>query len=245
MVMWSVRSEVMKSCKLRISSCLFLLLISLILSACVIEKQKAKPTSEPPSTLYEKKQLNNKEAQKMRDENQDNAILGGGCFWCVEAVFQKLKGVESVVSGYAGGTVSNPTYKEICSGTTGHAEVVKITFDRRKISYTDLLDVFWHTHNPTTLNRQGADVGTQYRSVIFYHDEEQRLKSIQSKKQTEESGLWPDPIVTEISPAPTFYPAESYHQNYYRSNPSQPYCVVVISPKLKKLQSVFQDRLKD
>ncbi|MEE2910213.1 MAG: peptide-methionine (S)-S-oxide reductase MsrA [Candidatus Poribacteria bacterium] len=181
----------------------------------------------------------------MKGENQDTATLGGGCFWCVEAVFQKLKGVESVVSGYAGGTVLNPTYKDICSGTTGHAEVVQITFDQQKISYTDLLDVFWHTHNPTTLNRQGADVGTQYRSVIFYHDEEQRLKSIQSKKQTEESRLWPDPIITEISPAPTFYPAEDYHQNYYRSNPSQPYCVVVISPKLKKLQSVFQDRLKD
>ncbi|MDP6594574.1 MAG: peptide-methionine (S)-S-oxide reductase MsrA [Candidatus Poribacteria bacterium] len=182
----------------------------------------------------------------MTTTDQDRAIatFGGGCFWCVEAVFQSLKGVEKVVSGYAGGDVSNPTYKQICTGTTGHAEVAQITFDSQQISYADLLEVFWHTHDPTTLNRQGADVGTQYRSVIFFHDDEQREIATQSRTEIDASNLWSNPVVTEISPAPTFYPAEDYHQNYYRNNPAQPYCMVVISPKMKKLKKSFQDQLK-
>ena len=215
-------------------------------SGCVIEKPKTNQKIVTPATQYQtKKQITDKEVQTVKNAKQAIATLGGGCFWCVEAVFQRLKGVKEVISGYAGGTVADPTYKQICTGTTGHAEVVQITFDPRKIAYDDLLEVFWHTHNPTTLNRQGADVGTQYRSVIFYHDDKQHLAAVRSKKETAGSGLWPDPIVTEISPAPVFYSAEAYHQNYYRTNPSQPYCMVIISPKMKKLQSVFQDRLKD
>jgi peptide-methionine (S)-S-oxide reductase len=171
--------------------------------------------------------------------------LGGGCFWCVEAVYQELQGVQSAVSGYAGGTVENPTYYQVCNGTTGHAEVVQITFDPRLITFEDILYVFWRTHNPTTLNRQGYDVGTQYRSVIFYHSEQQRIIAEQSKRDTDASGLWPNPIVTEISPATTFYKAEEYHQNYYRDNPYQPYCVAIIDPKITKLRKEFRAKLKD
>jgi peptide-methionine (S)-S-oxide reductase len=171
--------------------------------------------------------------------------LGGGCFWCVEAVYQELQGVQSAVSGYAGGAVENPTYYQVCSGTTGHAEVVQITFDPRLIPFADILYVFWRTHNPTTLNRQGYDVGTQYRSVIFYHSEQQRIMAEQSKHDTDASGLWPNPIVTEISPATTFYKAEDYHQNYYRDNPYQPYCVAIIDPKIAKLRKEFRAKLKD
>ncbi len=171
--------------------------------------------------------------------------LGGGCFWCVEAVYQELQGVQSAVSGYAGGAVENPTYYQVCSGTTGHAEVVQITFDPHLITFADILYVFWRTHNPTTLNRQGYDVGTQYRSVIFYHSEQQRTIAEQSKRDTDASGLWPNPIVTEISPATTFYKAEGYHQNYYRDNPYQPYCVAIIDPKITKLRKEFRAKLKD
>jgi peptide-methionine (S)-S-oxide reductase len=170
--------------------------------------------------------------------------LGAGCFWCVEAVFQELKGVQRVVSGYAGGTVDHPTYKQVCSGATGHAEAVQITFDPEIISCEDLLYVFWRTHDPTTLNRQGADVGTQYRSVIFYHNEGQKAIAEKSKQETEASGLWPDPIVTEIVPFRNFYPAEAYHQDYYRDNPYQPYCRVVIDPKIRKFRKEFAAKLK-
>ncbi len=172
------------------------------------------------------------------------ATLGGGCFWCVEAIFQNLKGVHHVVSGYAGGAVENPTYEQVCSEITGHAEVVRITFDPEVISFEDLLYIFWRTHNPTTLNRQGADVGTQYRSVIFYHTEKQRALAEKSKKETEASGLWPDPIVTEITPFDRFYQAEDLHQNYYRLNGNLPYCRWVIDPKVQKFKKVFQDKLK-
>ena len=171
--------------------------------------------------------------------------LGGGCFWCVEAVYQELQGVQSAVSGYAGGAVENPTYYQVCNGTTGHAEVVQITFDPRIIMFEDILYVFWRTHNPTTLNQQGYDVGTQYRSVIFYHSEQQRTIAEKSKRDTDASGLWPKPIVTEISPATTFYKAEDYHQNYYRDNPYQPYCVAIIDPKITKLRKEFRAKLKD
>jgi peptide-methionine (S)-S-oxide reductase len=172
------------------------------------------------------------------------ATLGGGCFWCVEAIYQDLQGVEQVVSGYAGGTIENPTYQQVCTGTTGHAEVVQITFDPQVISYADLLYVFWRTHDPTTLNRQGADVGPQYRSIILYHDEEQKAIAEQSKRETDASGLWPNPIVTEIVPFDVFYLAEAYHQEYYRNNPNLPYCQIVIDPKVSKFRKEFKDRLK-
>ncbi|MDX1523580.1 MAG: peptide-methionine (S)-S-oxide reductase MsrA [Anaerolineae bacterium] len=177
-------------------------------------------------------------------DNLEVATFGGGCFWCVEAIFQDVIGVKEVVSGYAGGTVDNPTYEQVCTGTTGHAEVTQITFDPDLISYEDLLYIFWRTHDPTTLNRQGADVGTQYRSVIFYQDQAQKEAAERSKQETEASGLWPNPIVTEISPAPKFYPAEGYHQNYYRMNPNQPYCRAVIDPKVQKFRIAFEDKLR-
>ena len=173
------------------------------------------------------------------------ATLGAGCFWCVEAVFQNLEGVERVVSGYAGGHVANPTYEQVCSGATGHAEVAQITFDPEVISFEDLLYVFWRTHDPTTLNRQGADVGTQYRSAIFYHTEVQRSIAEKSKAETDASDLWAEPIVTQIAPLEKFYPAEEYHQDYYRLNSNQPYCKLVIDPKIQKLKKEFANRLKD
>ncbi len=178
-------------------------------------------------------------------QTRETATLGGGCFWCTEAIFQELKGVQKVVPGYAGGTVENPTYRQVCSEETGHAEVIQITFDPEVISYEDLLYVFWRTHNPTTPNRQGADVGTQYRSIILYHDETQKAIAEKSKQETDASGLWPYPIVTEIVPLRQFYPAEDYHQDYYRRNPYQPYCRVVIDPKIQKLRKEFPTKLKE
>lgn len=175
----------------------------------------------------------------------DTATFGAGCFWCVEAVFQRLKGVYSIESGYAGGHVKKPTYEQVCSGTTGHAEVAQITFAPSVISYEELLDVFWRTHDPTTLNRQGNDAGTQYRSVIFYHSDTQKSIAEKSKKEIEASGLWKDPIVTEISPLMAFYKAENYHQNYYNTHPYQPYCTFVIDPKIKKFKQLFKDRVKE
>jgi peptide-methionine (S)-S-oxide reductase len=165
--------------------------------------------------------------------NFELATFGGGCFWCVEAVFERLDGVQSVVAGYAGGPIPNPTYKQVCSGTTGHAEVAQISFDPTKISYRQLVDIFWDAHDPTTLNRQGADAGTQYRSVIFYHNEEQKQTAEQSKQEAQKN--FTQPIVTEIQPLTKFYSAENYHQDYYRNNPQAPYCQFVIKPKLKKL----------
>lgn len=165
--------------------------------------------------------------------NFELATFGGGCFWCIEAVFERLDGVQSVVAGYAGGTTLNPTYKQVCSGTTGHAEVAQISFDPAKISYRQLVDLFWDAHDPTTLNRQGADVGTQYRSVIFFHTEAQKLIAEQSKQEAQKN--FTQAIVTEIQPLIKFYPAENYHQDYYRSNPQAPYCQFIIKPKLKKL----------
>jgi peptide-methionine (S)-S-oxide reductase len=170
--------------------------------------------------------------------------LGAGCFWCVEAVYQNLAGVQSSVSGYMGGPGDNPNYRDVCGGQTGHAEVLQVQFDPSAISFADLLHVFWRTHDPTTLNRQGNDQGTQYRSAIFFHDEEQQQIAIASKTETDSSGLWADPIVTEISAASTFWPAEDYHQNYYNLNPNQPYCMMIINPKLNKFRKEFADRLK-
>ena len=173
------------------------------------------------------------------------ATFGAGCFWCVEAVFQQLRGVERVVSGYAGGKVEKPTYRQVCTGTTGHAEAVQVTFDPEVISFEDLLEVFWRTHDPTTLNRQGADTGTQYRSVIFYHDDAQRATAEESKHAAQAAGIWADPIVTEIVPFTNFYEAEDYHQNYYRANPDQMYCRLVIDPKIRKFYKDFQAKLKE
>ena len=178
-------------------------------------------------------------------DNVQLATFGSGCFWCVEAVYQDLRGVHSAVSGYSGGPDANPTYQQVCSGTTGHAEVVQISFDPAEINYADLLYIFWRTHDPTTLNRQGADSGTQYRSVIYYHDEKQRQLAEDSLRETDASDLWPDPIVTEISPAQAFYKAEDYHQNYFRQNPNQPYCAMVIDPKMRKFRKSFSERLRD
>jgi len=177
-------------------------------------------------------------------EKREMATLAAGCFWCVETIFGRLKGVEQVVSGYAGGSIANPTYQEVCSGTTGHAEAVQIDFDPDTISFAELLEVFWRTHDPTTLNRQGADVGTQYRSAIFFHDDSQKEVAEQSKREAEAAGLWPDPIVTEIVPFANFYPAEDYHQDYYRLNSFQPYCRLVIDPKIGKLRKEFGSKLK-
>ena len=164
------------------------------------------------------------------------ATLGGGCFWCVEAVFQRIDGVISVKPGYAGGNVKNPTYKQICTGNTGHAEVAKIEFDPSKVTYSQILNVFWQSHDPTTLNRQGNDVGTQYRSVIFFHNESQEEIAKKSKADADESGYWDNEIVTEITPLNNYYDAEDYHDNYYNDNPNQPYCLFVIKPKLDKLE---------
>ncbi len=173
------------------------------------------------------------------------ATLGAGCFWCVEAVFQQLKGVQSVVSGYAGGHVKNPSYAEVCTGNTGHAEVCQITYDPEVISFTEILEVYWKTHDPTTLNRQGGDVGTQYRSVIFYHDDNQRNIAEELKNEINAAGIWSDPVITEIAPFTVFYKAEDYHQEYYFQHTSQPYCSVVITPKIEKFRKVFADKMKE
>lgn len=177
-------------------------------------------------------------------EGLEVATLGAGCFWCVEAVFQELKGVQSVVSGYTGGHVVSPTYRQITTGQTGHAEVAQITFDPKVISFEEILEVFWTTHDPTTLNRQGADVGTQYRSAVFYHTETQKTIADSSKANVA-TQLWDDAITTEISALGTFYPAEEYHQNYYTDNPNYGYCVAVINPKMAKFRKRFKDKLKE
>lgn len=192
-------------------------------------------------------QIQKQEKGKMNlidDSKLQTATFGSGCFWCSEAIFERVKGVKSVVSGYAGGNVPNPSYEAVCSGKTGHAEVIQISFDPKVVSYDELLEVFWKTHDPTTLNRQGADVGTQYRSVIFYHDTEQKQKADNYKFELTKAEIWKDPIVTEISPLKNFYSAEKYHQDYYEQNPNQGYCSFVITPKIEKFEKIFKDKLK-
>lgn len=179
-----------------------------------------------------------------QDPKDSVATFGEGCFWCTEAVFERLEGVTKVVSGYSGGEVKNPSYREVCTGRTGHAEVCQIYYDPSVVSYGELLDVFWHTHDPTTLNRQGNDVGTQYRSVIFYHSEAQKREAEQSKEKIAASGLFDKPIVTQISPFKNFYLAEDYHQDYFKNNPNQPYCTFVVKPKVEKFKAKYQDKLK-
>lgn len=184
------------------------------------------------------------ELYSQNNKKMEIATFGSGCFWCSEAIFEKLKGVESVESGYSGGHDKNPTYTEVCKGTTGHAEVIQIKYNPDIITYKDLLEVFWQTHDPTTLNRQGADVGTQYRSVIFYHNQQQKQLAEEYKKKLDDAGIYNKPIVTEISEFSVFYKAEDYHQDYYKNNKAQSYCSFVITPKLDKFKKVFKDKIK-
>jgi len=188
-----------------------------------------------PQEIMDKQSYSNK---------TDTATFGAGCFWCVEAVFQQLKGVISVSSGYAGGKIKNPTYREVCSGLTGHAEVCRIVYDPTIIAFDELLEAFWSSHDPTTLNRQGADRGTQYRSVIFYHNENQKILAENYKLKLNQEKAFDNPVVTEISPSADFYPAEDYHQDYYNNNTDAPYCTMVIGPKLEKFRKVFKEKLK-
>lgn len=182
--------------------------------------------------------------ENMQNQHTETITLGGGCYWCMEAVFQRLNGVEKIESGFSGGTTKNPTYKEVCTGQTGHAEVIQITFDTGVISFPELLKVFFTMHDPTTLNRQGNDIGTQYRSVIFYHNESQKQKAEEIIQALTVENIYPSPIVTEIKPFDTFYKAEDYHQNYYNENSNEGYCRFVIQPKIEKFEKVFKDQLK-
>ena len=208
---------------------LFLTCIAIFSGGCLGTKKDEAMKTEKQETV------------PIKTEKNQVAILGGGCFWCTEAVFELLEGVDSVVSGYAGGANPNPTYEQICTGTTGHAEVIKISFNPSEISYEQLLETFGECHDPTTLNRQGADTGTQYRSTIMYVDEDQKLMAEAWKKKL--GSILADPVVTEIVPSPVFYPAEDYHQDYFRRNPNQGYCTFVIRPKLKKLK--LEDKVLD
>lgn len=213
------------------------LIILLCLVALVLISCSAK---ENVGIQKEKDNMSN----KIDDINLETVTFGAGCFWCVEAIFEKLEGIESVTSGYMGGSVDNPTYEKVCTGETGHAEVCQIKFNPEIISFEDLLEVFWKTHDPTTLNRQGADVGTQYRSVIFFHNERQKELAEYYKSKLDKSGAFKNPIVTEITAAGKYFIAEDYHQNYFKNNSAQPYCQFVIVPKLRKFEAVFKDKLK-
>jgi len=224
----------------------FLISTIFIFASCSFRPSNVQVNSSNQNQAQSKNQSQNQNqnSEKIMSANSDTAVFGAGCFWCVEAVFQRLKGVELVESGYTGGTTKNPTYKEVCSGNTGHAEVARITFDPSVISYDELLEVFWTTHDPTTLNRQGADEGTQYRSAIFYLNDEQKAAAEKSKSDVA-TQLWDGTITTEISPLSEFYKAEDYHQNYYNENSNQSYCKFVINPKLEKFKKKFKDKLKD
>jgi peptide-methionine (S)-S-oxide reductase len=209
------------------------------LASCAQQKNKTNQST---------KVMNDSTMEKTMDTTHsaglETATFGTGCFWCTEAIFQQLKGVESATSGYSGGSVANPTYEEVCSKTTGHAEVLQVVFDPKVITFDELLSVFWQTHDPTTLNRQGNDVGPQYRSAIFYHNEAQRLKAEKYKAELDSSGAFENKIVTEITAFKNFYAAEDYHQNYYRLNGNAPYCQFVVRPKVEKFEKVFKDKLK-
>ena len=197
--------------------------------------------------LFSSAQQNNIAKIKIMDNSTakfDTATFGTGCFWCTEAIFQEVDGVIKVTSGYSGGAVEKPSYKEVCTGTTGHAECLNIVYDPAKISFDELLEIFWKVHDPTTLNRQGNDIGTQYRSVIFYHNDEQKAKAEKYKAELDKSGAWDKSIVTTMEPFVKFYPAEDYHQDYYNNNTGQGYCQFVIRPKLEKFEKVFKSKLK-
>jgi peptide-methionine (S)-S-oxide reductase len=189
--------------------------------------------------------MNQKQGHADKSENQEVATLAGGCFWCLEAIFKEVKGIEKVVSGYSGGTTVNPTYAQVCSGTTGHAESVQLTFDPKTISFKEILAIFFAVHDPTTLNRQGGDVGTQYRSAIFYHSEEQKEAAEEAIKQLNASNTWGVPVVTQVDPFRVFYPAEEYHQEYFARNPKNPYCDLVIAPKLDKFRKQYLKKEKN
>ena len=189
--------------------------------------------------------MSGEQNQINRTNGEEVATLAGGCFWCLEAVFNEVEGIERVVSGYSGGATINPSYSEVCTGSTGHAEAVQLTFEPNKISFRQILQIFFAIHDPTTLNRQGADVGTQYRSVIFYHNEEQKATAEQVIQELNAAHVWKSPIVTEVTPFQAFYPAEGYHQGYFNRNPAQPYCRMVVAPKLDKFIKQFPEKLKE
>jgi peptide-methionine (S)-S-oxide reductase len=209
-------------------------LVSIIVCAVTTSCQKANLNKK----MKENKSMDDSSAK------MDTATFGQGCFWCAEAIFERVEGVKSVVSGYAGGNVVNPSYEQVCTGTTGHAEVVQIVYDPDVVSFDELLKIFWKTHDPTTLNRQGADAGTQYRSIILYHNEQQKEKAEYYKNELDKSGAWDKPIVTQIVPFTKFYRAEDYHQDYFENNPYQGYCSFVIAPKVEKFEKAFKDKLK-
>jgi len=211
-----------------LKNCVYILLLTFSCQAKTEEITKTKQT----------------EMENLVNATTDTATFGAGCFWCVEAVFLELEGIKKVISGYEGGQILNPTYKQVCTGQTGHAEVIQVIYDPEKLKYEDLLAAFWQAHDPTTLNRQGNDEGTQYRSVIFYQNDTQKNLAEKYKAELDKSGAWAKPIVTEISKASTFYPAEDYHQNYYNLNGDNPYCSYVIRPKLEKFRKVFKEKLK-
>jgi peptide-methionine (S)-S-oxide reductase len=212
-----------------------LLIAGFIVSGLLMGSDKAQDKGSPKKQGTQHVKL---------DKNMELATFGNGCFWCTEAVFQELEGVEKVVSGYMGGHVKNPTYKQVCTGTTGHAEVLQIAYNPSKISFDELLEVFWATHDPTTLNRQGNDVGPQYRSIVFYHNHEQQQRAEKYKTDLNASGAFDKPIVTFIEPVDEFYPAEDYHQGYFERNGGEPYCRYVVQPKVDKFRKVFKDKLK-
>jgi peptide-methionine (S)-S-oxide reductase len=214
----------------------FVGLLAMIAAGCI--------QSVPVKAAENKGSSMKQDESKDRNPNEKIATFGAGCFWCVEAVFEQLKGVKRVESGYCGGSVDSPTYEQVCTGQTGHAEVCQVHYDPAVIPYEELLEVFWKVHDPTTLNRQGPDVGTQYRSVVFYHDEEQKKVAEAYKKQLDASGTWSQPIVTQIVPLEKFFPAEAYHQNYFRLHPGQGYCAMVIKPKVAKFKKEFHDKLQ-
>lgn len=215
-----------------------------LMSACAQSPAGSAQTKKEQAIPDKAEKITTDKAKHSMEAGLDTATLGAGCFWCVEAVFQRLNGVKSVSSGYSGGTIKNPSYREVCMGVTGHAEVAQIVYDPKVVSFAEILEVFWKTHDPTTLNQQGADRGTQYRSAIFYHSEEQKQLAEKYKSELDKSGAYPAPIVTEISAFTVFYPAEDYHQNYYNQNGGESYCRYVIQPKVEKFEKVFKDKLK-
>jgi peptide-methionine (S)-S-oxide reductase len=221
--------------------------VATMLAACLIVESLicgCKPAQESQGIAAEPQNTGRNATMPDDEKELGVATFGGGCFWCVEAVFQQLEGVDSVESGYAGGRVDKPTYKQVCAGTTGHAEVCQIRYDPSRVAYTDLLEVFFKTHDPTTLNRQGADFGTQYRSVVFYHTDRQKELAEKCKKELGAAGIWRNPIVTQIVPFGSYFKAEGYHQNFFNVNPENRYCQAVLVPKLEKLKKVFADKLK-
>jgi peptide-methionine (S)-S-oxide reductase len=227
--MMTINNYIFNKISLKALAALFVTCCSLSIESCAQQK---------------KEKQNNQSQINMSSSTYDTATFGAGCFWCVEAQFQLLEGVISVSSGFSGGSVKNPSYKEVCTGTTGHAEVCQIIYDTTKLSYADMLEAFWKSHDPTQLNQQGNDLGTQYRSVIFYHNKSQQLLATELKNKLNESGAFDRPIVTEISPFTIFYKAEDYHQNYFNENGEAPYCHFVIQPKVEKFTHVFKGKIK-